>query len=110
MDKGKDIVVVAEAANGAPIALVFEMLGLGRQLAAQTGGSVCAVVLGQPLPEVTASLIARGADRVLVMPDAGAADDYQSDAWLARMNAPLAHASARAVLIGHTPMGADLAP
>ena len=110
MGNGKDIVVVAESANGAPIALVFEMLGLGRQLAAQTGGSVCAVVLGQPLPEVTASLIARGADRVLVVPDAGAADDYQSDAWLARMNAPLAHASARAVLIGHTPMGADLAP
>ena len=67
MADGKEIVVVAEAANGAPIALVFEMLGLGRRLAAQTGGVVCAVVLGQPLPEVTTSLIAHGADRVLVM-------------------------------------------
>ncbi len=110
MDNGKDIVVVAEAANGAPIALVFEMVGLGRQLAAQTGGSVCAVVLGQPLPQATTSLIAHGADRVLVIPDGGAAEDYQSDTWLARMGAPLAQVSARVVLIGHTPMGADLAP
>lgn len=102
--------IVAEAVNGTPIALVFELLGLGRRLASQTAGDVCVVTLGEPAPEATASLIAHGADRIFVLPDAGAAEDYQSDAWLARMNAPLARTSPRVVLIGHTPMGADLAP
>lgn len=110
MDNGKDIVIVAEAVNGMPIALVFELLGLGRRLAAQTSGTVSVVTLGEPVPEATALLIAHGADLVLVLPDAGAAEDYQSDAWLARMSAPLAQASARVVLVGHTPMGADLGP
>ena len=110
MDNGADIVIVAEAVNGTPSALVFELLGLGRRLAAQTAGKVCVVTLGALPPASSAALIEHGADRILVLPDAGAAEDYPSDVWLARMSAALAQVAARVVLIGHTPMGADLAP
>ncbi len=109
MENGKDILIVAEAVNGAPVALAFEMLGLARQLAASAAGGVCVVTLGEPAPAATQALIAHGADRILVLPDAAPAD-YPSDAWLARLGAALAQVSARVVLIGHTPTGADLAP
>ena len=110
MDKSKDILVVAETSKGKPIPLVFELLGLGHRLASETGSAVSAVTLGNPASELPSLLIARGADRVFVLPDTEATEYYQSDVWLSGMSEVLAKASPGVILIGHTALGADLAP
>jgi electron transfer flavoprotein alpha subunit len=104
-----DILVIAETSNGAPATLALELLGLARQLASATGGLVCAVIRSGFRSDVPAALIAGGADRVLVM-RSEAGDGYESDVWLAGMDAVLANARPGVILVGHTALGADLAP
>lgn len=110
VDKSADILVVAETANGKGIPLVSELLGLGRRLALETGSTVSAVMLGDPASELPSLLITQGADRVFVLPNTGATEYYQSDFWLSRMGDVLAQTSPGVILVGHTALGADLAP
>lgn len=110
MENGNDILVVAETLNGNCIPLVFEQLGLARRLVTATGGTVSAVMLEGSALELPASLIAQGADRVYVLPNAQADENYQSDVWLASIGDVLAKVSPGVILIGHTALGGDLAP
>ena len=103
------ILVVVETADGRPVDLVFEMLGLARRLADGLGGTVTAAALGAGLDGIGEVLVAGGADRVLIVDDAAFAD-YQADAWLPDLAGIVADAAPAAVLIGHTVSGADLAP
>lgn len=109
MAENRDVLVVVETAEGRPIDLTFEMLGLARRLADESGGAVTAVALGSGLDGVGEVLVARGADRVLIADDAAFAD-YQADAWLPDLAEIVADAAPAAVLVGHTVPGADLAP
>ena len=109
MAQNSGIVVVIETADGQPIDLAFEMLGLARRLAGGVGGAVTAVVLGTGLNGVGEVLVAHGADRVVIADDAAFAD-YQADAWLPDLARIVTEAAPAAVLIGHTVAGADLAP
>lgn len=109
MADNKNILIVAETDAGGPIQLVFELLGLGRRLAAETGGAVCVVAPHDAASRLPPQLIERGADRVFVLPP-GQVDCYQSDVWLAAMGDVIAQATPGTILIGHTALGADLAP
>jgi electron transfer flavoprotein alpha subunit len=109
-NQGIDILVVAETANGEPIALALELLGLARRLLAKAGGTVSVATLSDAGSALPASLIAAGADRVFVVKDAGTPDCYRSDAWLSAMDEVLANSTPRLILVGHTALGADLAP
>lgn len=104
------ILVIVETASGAPIALAFELLGLARRLAGESGGAVCAAISSDASPETAAALIARGADRVLVVRQPEPDGCYESDVWLSAMSAVLEKINAGVILVGHTPLGADLAP
>ena len=101
--------VVAETSDGQPIPLVWEMLGLARRWADETGGAVHACVLGDGLDAAAVALAARGADRVhrIASPSLS---PYQADAWLPDVCAVARAVGPAAVMIGHTPQGADLAP
>ncbi|MDD9983625.1 MAG: electron transfer flavoprotein subunit alpha/FixB family protein [Gammaproteobacteria bacterium] len=103
------IMVVVETADGRPVDLAFEMLGLARRLADGLGGAVTAAALGAGLDGIGEVLVAGGADRVLIVDDAAFAD-YQADAWLPDLAGIVTDAAPAAVLIGHTVSGADLAP
>ena len=109
MAKGSGILVVVETADGQPVDLVFEMLGLARRLADSLGGTVTAVALGTGLDSIGEVLVARGADRVLIADDT-ALGDFQADAWLPDLARIVTEAAPAAVLVGHTVPGADLAP
>ena len=109
MPDNADIMVVVETADGRPVDLTFEMLGLARRLADGPGGSVTAVVLGNGMDGIGDVLVARGADRALIADDVGFAD-YRADAWLPDLAGIVTEAAPAAVLIGHTAMGTDLAP
>ena len=109
MADSSGILVVVETADGQPVELVFEMLGLARRLADGAGGAVTAAALGTGLDGIGEVLVARGADRVLIVDDAAFAD-YQADAWLPDLATFVTDTTPAAVLIGHTVSGADLAP
>ena len=103
------ILVLVETADGEPIALGDELLGLARRLGDVSGGDVVALVLGSGLGDLGADLVARGADRVCLVDDA-ALGAYQADAWLPDLVATTRSVEPVLVLIGHTSLGADLAP
>jgi electron transfer flavoprotein alpha subunit len=104
-----DILVVAEAEDGAPTDLSREMLGLARRLADATGGAVEAVLLGDRLVDAAGELIAFGADRVH-MGDGAPYTVYLAEIWLPKLMDIATAAEPAVILIGHTVMGADLAP
>jgi electron transfer flavoprotein alpha subunit len=103
------VFVVVETADGRPVDLCYEMLGLARRWADAAGGTVHAGVLGHGLDGVGDELVKRGADRAYVV-DAPVFSPYQADAWLPDVFALVGEVKPAAVMIGHTPQGADLAP
>ena len=107
--KTHGILVVGEMAGEAMSPLAMELLGLARRLIGEGTAPAAVLVLGQPAASVTAGLIASGADRVYV---AATGNDqlYQSDVWLEAMRGTLASFAPSLILMGHTSLGADLAP
>ena len=104
-----DILVVAETADGELSSQTREVLGLARRLADGSGGAVGAVLLGEDAKGLAADLIAHGADRVHLV-DGDAFATYQAEVWIPDVAAIAKEISPAAILMGHTVMGADLAP
>ena len=109
MTTPSNVFVIVETAEGRLIDLGYEMLGLARRWVDVSGGAVHVCVLGNGLDGVGDDLIAHGADRAYVV-DAPLFAGYQADAWLPDLAAIVANVKPAAVMIGHTPLGADLAP
>lgn len=109
MKNPSNLFVVGEVVDGHPVGLCHEMLGLARALVDASGGAVHAGILGSGLDGVGEDLIAHGADTVRVV-DAPIFAEYQADAWLPDLVAMIVQARPDAVMVGHTPLGADLAP
>lgn len=103
------VLIIGETAGGAPLPLVYELLGLGRRLSGDVEGPVSVLVLGNAPAPLLSGLVAGGADRVYVA-STEAAGLYESDVWLAALREVLAKVSPQLILAGHTPLGADLAP
>ena len=108
--EGGGLLVIAESIAGRPVAQVYELLGIGRRLAAESGASVDAVVMGDPSVDVASALFAAGADRVFALDGKDCADLYQSDVWLTGLQEIVQNAAPRLILAGHTSLGGDLAP
>jgi electron transfer flavoprotein alpha subunit len=104
-----DIMVVAEVAAGGLKPISFEMLGLARRLAETSGGTVLACVAGEEVARLGAELIAQGADRVHVAEDP-ACRQGEIEAWLGSVVALIGEARPMAVILGHSQLGAELAP
>ena len=101
--------VVVEVTDRRPISLAYEMLGLARELFDGSGGEVHACALGSGLDGLGEDLIAHGADRAYIIDEPFVAN-YQADAWLPDLIAAIGQVRPHAVMVGHTPLGADLAP
>jgi electron transfer flavoprotein alpha subunit len=109
MTNESDVLVLAELAQGEPIEVTYELLGLARRLVEGLGGRVSATVLGNGVDNAAQNLIAGGADRVYVADNAALAE-YQGDAWVLGLEKITQEACPAIVLLGQTPIGADLAP
>lgn len=101
----RNVLTLAEVRNGALRPVSFESIAAGKLIA--EGGSVTAVLLGQG-EGFAAELIARGADKVVAIPEAG--EQYIPERWLGALQGAFQAAGAEAVLIPHTGIGRDLAP
>ncbi len=100
-----DIHVVVEHLRGQVADISYIMLAAARALAQGTGGQVVAVLLGHRVEALAADL---AADSVLYV-DHPALADFTSDAYLAVLANLVDTYAPRAVLLGHTSVGMDVA-
>jgi electron transfer flavoprotein alpha subunit len=101
----QDIYVVIEHLRGQVADISYVMLAAARALAQGTGGDVTAVLLGHDAQGLVGDL---AADRVLYT-DHPALADFTSDGYLAALSALINEKQPRAVLLGHTSVGMDVA-
>ncbi len=103
----QDILVVGEVQAGALAEISLELLGAARQLADQTGGQAVVLLMGEKLEAACDAL--GGADRVLLVEDPRLAA-YNSELYVQLLDSVVAQEDPRAILIGSTSIGWDLAP
>jgi electron transfer flavoprotein alpha subunit len=108
-DAHNDIWVIAEQRNGLLHDVSLELLGKARDLAAQAGSSVGAVVLGHQVGPLAQTLIRHGADRVCLVDDVRLAH-YRLIPYAATVSKLIRQHDPSAVLMGATAMGVELAP
>jgi electron transfer flavoprotein alpha subunit len=103
----KDVLVLAEIHRDALAGVTLESLAAARGLASATGGAVLVLVLG---PHGAAHEQALGvADRIIVVDDPRLSD-YSPGPYLAALQEIVTAEQPRAVLLGATSIGWDLAP
>ncbi len=100
-----DIYVLIEHLQGKVSDISYMMLAAGLPLAEATGGSLVAMLLGQDAQELASDL---GADRVLYVEHPALAD-FSPDAYTRVVAELIKEGTPRAVLLGETSMGADVA-
>ncbi len=105
---GAEILVIAEHLEGKLAPSTLELVAKGKELAAQSGGSVRAALLGQESGALAQALAGYGVE-VLQIDDASLAE-YSEGGYGQAVKALLDSASFRLVLIAHTAQGYDLAP
>jgi electron transfer flavoprotein alpha subunit len=101
----QDILVLIEHLQGQVSDISYVMLAAGRVLAGGTGGKVIAMLMGQDAKKLANDL---GADEVLYV-DHAALKDFSSDAYLQVLSGYVQENQPRAVFMGHTTIGMDVA-
>ncbi|TET34759.1 MAG: electron transfer flavoprotein subunit alpha/FixB family protein [Anaerolineales bacterium] len=100
-----DIYVLIEHLQGQVSEMSYMMLAAGRPLAEASGGNLVAMLLGQDAQELAADL---DADRVLYVEHPALAE-FSPDAYLRVLTDLIQQGNPRAVLMGETSIGADVA-
>lgn len=101
------ILVVAETMEGEIAPISFELIGAAKQLSADGGGAVSALVAGDSA--LAQQLIAGGADQAYAA-TSPALTSGLAEAYLPAVNAAIQQTGAEIVLIGQTSLGRDLGP
>jgi electron transfer flavoprotein alpha subunit len=101
----QDVFVVIEHVQGRLEEISWVMLAAARQLSAGAGGGVAAVLLGKDAQGLSSDL---PADRVLYA-DHPALAEFTSEAYQIVLAALIKEQSPRAVILGHTSIGTDIA-
>lgn len=105
----KGIWVFAEQENGVIENTVFELLAKAHDLQDYNKEEIVAVLLGSGIENLAQSLIARGADKVIVVDDPALAE-YSARPYQEALRQLIEKHKPSIVLYGATPLGRDLAP
>lgn len=105
----KDIYVFAEQRDGNVQKVALELIGKGRELAADLDQKVIAVLLGSNIKDKADQLIAGGADKVIVI-DHPVLAEYTTEPYAKAITAVIREKDPEIVLVGATAIGRDLAP
>lgn len=105
----KDIYVFAEQRDGEIQKVALELIGKGRELAADLDQKVIAVLLGNEIKDKAGKLIAAGADSVVVVENAMLVE-YTTEPYAKAVTEIIRQKDPEIFLIGATAIGRDLAP
>lgn len=105
----KDVFVFAEQRDGKIQNVALELLGKARELADANNEKVVAILLGKDIKSEAQSLIAAGADKVLVV-DNDLLKDYLTEPYAQAITQIIREQKPSILLIGATTIGRDLGP
>ena len=105
----KNVYVFAEQREGKIQHVALELLGKARDLADALNEKVCAVLLGSGIKDLAATLIAHGADEVLLVDDPSL-DVYTTEPYAQAIKAVVDARKPGILLLGATTIGRDLGP
>lgn len=103
-----EVWVFVEHSDGRPAPVSWELLGKGRELAADLGGKVCSVLLGHQVAALAREAFAYGADKVYYIDDPVLAH-YRTQPYLHGVVRLVEKHRPDVMLLGATTMGRDLA-
>jgi electron transfer flavoprotein alpha subunit len=109
MAEYKGILVFGELAEGKLASITTELLGSGRKLADDLKENLSCLLASDAVGEASKEAIAFGAGKVYVV-DHPALKEYQADCYMQVAEKLAKDVSPRAILMGQTSMGRDLAP
>lgn len=105
----KNVYVFAEQREGKIQNVALELLGKARDLADALNEKVCAVALGSGIKDLAQTLIAHGADEVLLVDDPDL-DVYTTEPYAQAIKAIVDAKKPGILLLGATTIGRDLGP
>ncbi|WP_329904655.1 electron transfer flavoprotein subunit alpha/FixB family protein [Porphyromonas pogonae] len=105
----KGIFVFAEQRGGEISNVAFELITKARELAAKLNVRVTAILLGSQVRELSRSLIAAGADRVVLV-DRPELEHYLTEPYTQAITQIIREKKPEIVMIGATTIGRDLGP
>jgi electron transfer flavoprotein alpha subunit len=109
MAEYKGILVYGELADGKLASITTELLGCGRKLADDLKEDLSCLLASDAVGGASKEAVAFGADKVYVV-EHPALKEYQADSYMQAAEKLVKEISPRAILIGQTSMGRDLAP
>lgn len=105
----KGVFIFVQQVDGVITDVSFELIGKGKELAADLGTEVTAVLLGSEVRALADELAAYGADKVILVDDP-ALKYYTTEPYTHAMDKVIAEFKPEVVLYGATAIGRDLAP
>lgn len=105
----KDVFVFVEQVDGKISPVSYELVGKGKDLAADRGSQVVAVLMGQNVDALPGKLAEYGADRVIVVDEEPLAT-YMTEPYTMALTAVVNAYKPEIVLYGATAIGRDMAP
>ena len=109
LEEYKGIYVFIEQREGVIQNVALELLGQARKLADELNDKVYAMLLGDGITDQAQSLIARGADEVIVV-DAPELKEYTTEPYTQAICQIINERKPESMLIGATTLGRDLGP
>jgi electron transfer flavoprotein alpha subunit len=109
MAEYKGILVCGELTDGKLAAITTELLGCGRKLADDLKEDLSCLLASGAVGGASKEAIAFGADKVYAA-EHPALKEYQADSYMQAAEKLIKEISPRAILMGQTSMGRDLAP
>ena len=109
MAEYKGILVCGELTDGKLASITTELLGCGRKLADDLKEDLFCLLASGAVNGASKEAIAFGADKVYAV-EHPALKEYQADSYMQVVEKLIKEISPRAILIGQTSMGRDLAP
>lgn len=105
----RGVFVFVEQVDGKAAVVSYELIGKGKELAAQLETQVTAVLMGYNIEEITKDLAINGADRVVMVNDP-ALETYMTEPYVKAMKEVVDKYQPEVVLYGATAIGRDMAP
>jgi len=109
MEGYEGVWVFAEQEDGKPADVSLELLSCARDLAEELGTTVSALLLGYKVKDLSKTLIAHGADQVLLADDIRL-EHYRTLPYSKVITSVMAARKPAIGIFGATPIGRDLAP
>ncbi len=109
LEEYKGVFIYAQQVDNEISSIAYELLGKGKELAADLGTDVTAVLLGKDVKGLCDKLAEYGADKVIVVDDP-ALETYRTEPYAHALASVINEYKPEIMLVGATAIGRDLGP